>query len=242
MLARGNAPSVTPSDDALGRRVRAGDLVARDELVQRHRPLALYIANSYQRRCRCRENDLPQAALLGLIRGANAFDPDRHPGKTFAAIARYYVKLEILDYLYGRSLIRIPHSARPTEIAKRPIGAVRMNTKWTEHRAWIEHCAARAAKVVQGHDVELDHPDPSQFCPGLEDSHAEDLEKLRLGLEMLPPWHAEVVRRRFGLGGRLKQTADSIAREAGVSTCTIFKIQRLALGRLRKEMKAAIPA
>ena len=89
--------------------------------MQRNRRLALYLANSYQRRCRCRDSDLSQAALLGLIRGANAYDPDRHPGKTFAAIARYYVRLEILDYLYGRPLIRIPHSARPTEIARRPL-------------------------------------------------------------------------------------------------------------------------
>ena len=95
---------------ALGRRVRAGDLAARDELVQRNRFFALQFANSYRRRCRCRSQaDLDQAALLGLIEGANAFDPDRHPGRKFITIARYYVQMEILAYLYSRPLIRIPH-------------------------------------------------------------------------------------------------------------------------------------
>jgi RNA polymerase primary sigma factor len=227
---------------ALGRRVRAGDLSARDELVQRNRYFALRFANSYRRRCRCRcQADLDQAALLGLVEGANAFDPDRHPGKRFATIARYYVRLEILNYLYGRPLIRIPHSARPSELARRPLGD-EVNPRWYEHRAWIEISAARAGHVVQGHDDELDHPDPSQCCLGLEDSHAKALEQLRLGLEMLPPWHAEVIRRRFGLGGRPKETAQAIAREAGVSTTAVFAIQRAALGRLRKEMTVSISA
>ena len=96
---------------ALGRRVRGGDLVARDELVRRHRPFAVYLARSYGRRCHCREDDLFQAALLGLIRGADSWNPDNRPGKRFITFARYYVRLEILAYLYDRPLIRIPHSA-----------------------------------------------------------------------------------------------------------------------------------
>ena len=232
---------------ALGRRVRdAGDLAARDELVRRHRPFAIYLGQSYQRRCRCWEDDLVQAALLGLVQGANAWDPDdaAADGKGFITFARYYVRMEIMVYLYyGRQLIRIPHSARPSELARKPVVERQVNGKRGQaHCAWVEHCAARAGHIVQGHDIELDHADPSQSCPGLEDAHAEALEQLRLGLEMLPPWHAEVIRRRFGLDGRPKETARAIAREAGVATCTIFNTQRLALERLRKTMTAAIPA
>ena len=250
MLARGTAPSVTaggtplagsaPSDDALGRRARAGDLVARNELVRRHESFALYHANIYKHRFRCRD-DLYQAARLGLVEGANAWDPKNHPETQFLTIARYYVRMEILAYLYGRRLIRIPHSARLSELARKPLGEKKLNG-WSKHRAWTEQCAARAGHVVQGHDVELDHPDPSQSFPDSDDSHAMALEQLRLGLEMLPPWHAEVLCRRFGLGGRPKETARTIAREAGVSTTAVFAIQRAALGRLRKTMTAAIPA
>lgn len=225
----------------LGRRARGGDLVARDELVYRNRPFAIYFARLYGRRCRCREDDLVQAALLGLVEGANAWNPDQPPGRKFITFARYYVRMEILAFLYGRSLIRIPHSARLTELARRPVvGEVKSG--WKEHRAWTVHCVARAATIVQGNDDELNHPDPSQSCPGLEDSHAEALEQLRLGFEMLPTWHAEVLRRHFGLGGRPKQSARTIARETGVSRQTVFNVQKLALERLRKTMMAAISA
>lgn len=229
---------------ALGRRVRAGDLAARDELVQRNRFFALQFANSYRRRCRCRSQaDLDQAALLGLIEGANAFDPDRHPGRKFITIARYYVQMEILAYLYSRPLIRIPHSARPSELARRPVTGD-VTPKWKEHRAWTEICAARAGKVVQGHDDELDHPDPSQCRrdQDIDDSHAENLEQLRLGLEALPTWHAEVIHRRFGLGGRPRQSARTIARETGVSRQTVFNVQKLALRQLRAAMTGSISA
>lgn len=218
---------------ALGRRVRGGDLVARDELVHRNRPFAIYLARSYGRRCQCREDDLYQSALLGLIRGAATWDPDACPGKRFITYARYYLRLEILAYLYDRPLIRIPHSARVSELAKHPLGV--RQSGWTGYREWTETCVAKAAKVVQGHDGELNHPDPSQYLDSDDsDSHAGDLEELRLGLELLPPWHAEVLRRLFGLDGRPRQSAVTIAREAGVCRQTVAAIQRSALRRLRE--------
>jgi RNA polymerase sigma factor (sigma-70 family) len=229
-------PTTDPEIE-LGRRVRGGDLSARNELVERNRCFALQIANSYMRRCRCWESDLDQAALLGLIRGANAFDPDRYPGRKFLTIARYYVRLEILEYLYGRQLIRVPHSARPSELAKRPIGA--METRWKQYREWSEMSAARATRVAHGQDDELDCPDPSQCCPGLADSLVEDIEQLRLGLEMLPPWHAEVLSRHFGLAGRSQETADTIASSCGVSRSEVFRTKKSALRQLRKILVAS---
>lgn len=227
---------MTAADEvALGRRVCAGDQVARDELVQQNRPFALFLASSYGRRCHCREDDLFQAALLGLVRGADAWDPDGCPGRRFITYARYYVRLEILAYLYDRPLIRIPHSARATELAKHPLGV--RKSGWTGYREWTKYCVARSAKIAQGHDEELNHPDPSQCLDSDDsDSHAGDLEQLRLGLEMLPPWHAEVLRRSFGLDGRPRQTAVTIAREAGLCRQTVYTIQQLALRQLRRIM------
>lgn len=221
---------------ALGRRVRGGDLAARDELVVRNWSFAVYLASSYGRRCRCRDDDLYQAALLGLVQGADAWDPDLYPGRQFLTLARYYVRLEILAYLYGRPLIRIPHSARPSELAKRPVKGA---SRWRDYRAWTESAVARAAKVVQGHDEELNYPDPSQARQESDDSHAKSLDQLRSGLQSLPPWQAEVLIRHFGLHGKAQETVRSIAREAGLSTQAVFAIQRRALDRLRKIMAAS---
>ena len=204
--------------------------------MERNRSFAIYLASSYGRRCRCREDDLKQAALLGLVQGADAWDPDRFPGRQFLTLARYYVRLEILDYLYGRPLIRIPHSARPTELARRPIKG---GSRCRENRAWTESAVARAATVLQGHDEELNYPDPSQARQESDDSDAKTLEQLRSGLETLPPWQAEVIRRHFGLHGTPQETVRSIARESGLSTHAVFAIQRAALRRLRKIMAAS---
>ncbi|MGZ5973770.1 MAG: sigma-70 family RNA polymerase sigma factor [Isosphaeraceae bacterium] len=218
---------------ALGRRVRGGDVVARDELVRWHQPFAVYLAAWYGRRCQCREDDLFQAALLGLIRGADTWNPDGCPGKRFITYARYYVRLEILAYLYDRPLIRIPHSARATELAKHPLGMRKPG--WQDYREWTAGCVANAARVVQGQDAELNYPDSSQY-PDSDDSHVGNLEQLRLGLEMLPPWHAEVIRRLFGLDDRPRESINSIALEAGICRQTVSAIQKLALKRLRKIM------
>ena len=98
---------------------------------------------------------------------------------------------------------------------------------------------ASAAQVVQGRDQELNYPDPLQGNLDLDESHAKDLEQLRLGLEMLLPWHAEVLRRHFGLHGRAKETIRAIAREAGVSNQTVYAVQKAALHRLRKIVAAS---
>jgi DNA-directed RNA polymerase sigma subunit (sigma70/sigma32) len=95
-----------------------------------------------------------------------------------------------------------------------------------------------AGKVVQGQDQELNYSDSSQSQSDsdVDESHAADLEQLRVGLEMLPLWHAEVLSRRFGLGGRPQETIMAIAREAGISRTTVYNIQNLALRRLRETM------
>jgi RNA polymerase sigma factor (sigma-70 family) len=221
----------------LGRRVRAGDLAARNELVQRNRSFAVQFAIEYRRRCRCWDDDLVQAALLGLIRGADAFDPDRYPGTKFLTIARYYVRMEILKYLYGRALIRIPHSARPTEIARHPLGE---RSQWEQFREWTELSVAKAARVASGHLERLNCPDHSQFLPDIEDSRAQAIEQLRLALETLPLWHADVLKRRFGLDGRCVQSVKTIAREARLSSTSVYKVQKLALRRLRKAMSPCL--
>ena len=73
-----------------------------------------------------------------------------------------------------------------------------------------EGTVARAAKVVQGHDEELNYPDPSQAHLMVDDLHAKDLERLHSGLETLPPWQAEVLRRHFGLHGTPRKRCDPL--------------------------------
>jgi RNA polymerase sigma-B factor len=57
-------------------RARAGDLAARDQLIERHMPLARSLAAQY-RHAREPLEDLCQVANLGLVNAVDRFDPDR---------------------------------------------------------------------------------------------------------------------------------------------------------------------
>jgi len=216
---------------ALGRRARRGDLAARNELVERNRRFARSLAHGYARRCRCYDDDLYQAANLGLVRGANAFDPQAYPNTKFSAIARHYIRAELLSYLYGRQLVRVPHNMRPGEIKNHPLETTK--PRWKATREWAIQCAARASSRVQQHEDEEQIVDRSQPWSELESSRAETVEMVEAALDRLPPLHEDIVRRRFGIGVP-RQTARAIAQEYGTSRESVYNLQRRALTELRE--------
>ena len=224
---------LTPDEEVvLGRCARAGDLAVRNELVERNRGLACSLAITYARRCRCGDDDLKQAAYLGLVQGANAFDPEAHPNMRFSTIARFYIRKELLDYLYGRQLVRIPHSMRPGEIKNHPL-VLKAKSKWQTTREWALRCAARAANRVQAHDDDDQIVDQSQPWSEQESSRAETVEMLMAALDQLPPYHEDILIRRFGIGVP-RQTARAIAKDYGTTHQTVYNIQRKALTKLRE--------
>src|SRR5208283_5527466 len=157
----------------LGRRARAGDLAARNELVERNLGYVLYRVSRY--RAVCRDDDLLQAGCVGLIEAANVFDPNAHPGKRFLAIAQHYVQKEMVKYLYSRTLVRIPVAMR------RPEGGPRTTERRRENRRCCNAAAAMANRPhwyfeqpgIADHIRARSPADPKQQIPG-ETMDADD--------------------------------------------------------------------
>jgi RNA polymerase nonessential primary-like sigma factor len=228
-----NAKLLTHDEEvALGIRARDGDLDARNKLVECNLGIACSLAIAYGRRCHCNEDDLKQAAYLGLVQGANVYDPVAYQN-SFMAIAKHYIRKELLAYLYGRPMVRVTHNMRPGEMKNHPLSS--RKKKWKSNLEWAIQCALRAGTPMQRHeDQDLTTAQFQVHCDA-EMCRDEDVEMLRSALLRLPKLHEDVLRRRFGLGV-LQQTARSVARDFGTSHQTILNIQKRAIAKLRQEI------
>ncbi len=210
---------------ALGRRAQQGDLAARDELVSRNIGLVMKMKGHYQARCRCSEEDLSQAGMLGLIDGANRFDPDAHPGVRFKSIAREYINKEMLLYLYARPIVRIPHSARPSEMAN--LAAPRTE-KSRLKREWMARSAEVANRKVSHDESDMEDLESATMPSG-------DLD-LPTILDKLNPIESDVILRRYGFIDGKKQSLRSLSRMFGYNLAAVIDIHRRALGKIKSEL------
>ena len=89
----------------LGKRSSAGDIAARNELVERHTRFLLRAASRYRKYGRSLE-ELFQAGSLGMMRAAEKFDPAL--GFRFTTYADFWVRQSIQRYLANDQIVRTP--------------------------------------------------------------------------------------------------------------------------------------
>lgn len=111
-------PSRDESEElALFRDFRAtGDRSTRNALVERYMGLAVHIAKRYRRPGS--EDDVRQAAMIGLVKAVDRFDPDY--GSSFVTFAGATIEGELKRYLRDRTwVVRVPRAAKELHLLVR---------------------------------------------------------------------------------------------------------------------------
>ncbi len=244
-------PPLSPEEEReLARRMREGDIEARNRLVLAHLRLVVSIAREYGD-TGLDLLDLIQEGNIGLLEAAARFDPDR--GFRFSTYARWWIRQAIGAAIERQSqLIRIPAYLFRALVRWAKLKATFGEDGITETVDTISYPGLTVEKLKElartvGEIVPLDMPVGEEGEETLEelvaDGEMAPTEKLALQelmreelmelVSQLPPKEALVLRLRYGLEGARPQSLAEIARVMGVSRERVRQLEKQALKRLK---------
>jgi len=232
---------------------RAGDIAARDALVERFLPLAKHLARRYGRDSYHAE-DLFQVASLGLLKAIDRFDPDR--GIAFSSYAVPTILGEIKRYFRDKGwAVRVPRELQERSMAverladdlERELGRTPTAVQIAQRMdASVEHVLEARVASWAHHGISLDRPsaDDEEGRRTLADGlgftddgfrRAEDsvtFDRLLAGLE-------ERERAVLHLRFREDLTQAEIGDRVGISQMHVSRLIRQAIDHLRASIPQA---
>ncbi len=243
-------PLLTAAEEIdLAQRIERGDLAAKEKLINSNLRLVIKFARRYQGHG-LPMGDLVQEAMLGLIRAAEKFDWRR--GYKFSTYAVLWIKQSIQRGLdnTGRA-VRIPAHVAQRERTVNRITAeltTELDREPTDEevsdRAKVPLDEVMAVRDLTRVTSSLDQPisDGDTTLGELRAESTADLEDevlereqenaVETAIAKLPEMEAEVIRGRFGTGGRPVKSIRDIARELGVTQKNAQALEASALRRL----------
>jgi RNA polymerase nonessential primary-like sigma factor len=245
-------------EQALARRVQAGDEDALRELVEANLRLVIRIARRYLNRG-LSLLDLIEEGNLGLMHAARKFQPDR--GTRFSTYATWWIRQAVARALANQArTIRIPvhvelllgqYARKVTELTQ----ALSRPPTSDEVAAALEWPLAEVEQMEalrQQQPVSLDAPTDAEGHTRVQDLADEAGARpdealaavlrgrgdLATVLQDLPDAERRVVALRFGLDGSEPMTLEQIGRRLGVTRERVRQIESGALRRLRALLAA----
>jgi RNA polymerase primary sigma factor len=206
---------------ALGRRIRAGDTEAMQELICSNLRFVISIAKKYQHQGVALA-DLINEGNVGLMRAAMRFDESR--GVKFISYAVWWVRQAIVQALSEfSSPVRIPANRFGTAPIARGYLSLDTNGRPSDDGKLLDIL-----------------PDESSPAPDEEVTTNSLSATIDEALSRLSPREALVIRRYFGFDGREGITLEEIGVELGVTRERVRQIKERALLRLRKDAAGAV--
>ena len=246
MTASATAEDSADELDLFRSYVVSRDRRQRNVLVERYMGLAGHIAKRYKRSGN--DDDIRQAAMIGLVKAVDRFDPDF--GVSFAAFAGTTIEGELKRYLRDHTwVVRVPRSGKDLHLLVRRAGdeLAQVNGRSATVDEIGQHLKLERDDVLRGlaataaYDVgSLDKSTDDGFAPDDRSSaasseepgfgHAIDSHVVEPLLMRLPEREREIVRLRFFED----RSQAEIAEAMGISQMHVSRLLRRSIELMRQ--------
>ena len=188
-------------------RCQNGDEEARRLLIEHNLRLVAHVARKYQG-CEEDPDDLISIGTIGLIKAVSTFDSKKN--SRLGTYAAECIDNELLMLMRSRK-----KTAREVSLYD-PIGTDREGNEIS------------LLDILEGETVDI---------PEKMDLENDSRNLYRLLKKTLSPRERKVLIWRYGIGGSKEMTQREIAKICGISRSYVSRIEKAALGKLRKEFE-----